>query len=81
MATIFSDVEEILEFANITVTSYTQDQTVNIAYIILHRTGNFVLVICEFNRMTTLQRTWVRFKRLFWTAHQELLETSNLTFE
>ena len=39
IATVFSAVKEFLEFADITGTSYTQPQAVNIAYAILHRTG------------------------------------------
>ena len=41
IATVFSAVEELLEFAGITWTSYTQLQAVNISYVILHRTGKF----------------------------------------
>ena len=41
IATIFSTVEGLLEIDNITGTSYTQDQAVNIAYVMLHRTGKF----------------------------------------
>ena len=78
---VFSDIEELLELSDITGTSYTKYQSVSIAYIILHRTGKFGLVIREWNRTTTVQRTWVRFKQFFWTAHQELKETSNLTME
>ena len=47
IATVFSAVEELLEFSNITGTPYTQDQAVNIAYVILHTTGKFGLEIRE----------------------------------
>ena len=81
IATIFSAVEGLLDIDNITGTSYIQDQAVNIAYVIIHGTGKFGLVIHEWNRMTTVHRTLVKFKQFFRTAHQELRETSNLTVE
>ena len=56
IATIFSSVEEIFEFANITGTAHTQHQSVNIAYVITHRTGYFRLDICKRNHMSTVQK-------------------------
>ena len=41
IAIIFSAFKELLDFANITGTSYTQHQAVNIEYVIVHRTGKF----------------------------------------
>ena len=70
--TIFYAVEELLEFSNITGTSYTHPRALNIAYVIIHRMGKFGLSICEWNRMTTVHTTWVRFKQFFLTAHKEL---------
>ena len=52
-----------------------------IAYVIIHRTGKFGLAIREWNRMSTVQKTWVVFKQFFWTAHQELRETMDLTVQ
>ena len=65
ISTLFSAVKENIKFTNITRTSYTQDQAVNIVYVIIHRTGKFRLVICKWNLTTTVQRTWVRFKQFF----------------
>ena len=81
IATIFSAIEELLEFSDITGTSYTQHQAMKIAYVIIHRTGKFGLAIREWNRMSTVQKTWVVFKQFFWTAHQELRETMDLTVQ
>ena len=47
IATVFSPVEELLRLSDITGTLYTHLQVVNTAYFILHRTGNFGLVICK----------------------------------
>ena len=63
IATVFSAVEELLEFTNITRTSYTQLQAVNISYVIIHRTGKFGLAIRDWNRMPEIQNTWVQFKQ------------------
>ena len=54
---MFSAVEEILKFANITGISYTQLQEVSTAYVIIHRTGKFGLAICEWNHMPEIQKT------------------------
>ena len=47
ITTVFSAVEELLEFADIPGASYTQLQAVIIAYVIIHSTGKFGLAICE----------------------------------
>ena len=65
IATIFSTVKELLQFYEITGTLNTHLQSVNIAYVIIHRTGKFGLDICGWNIMTTSQKTWVKFKQLF----------------
>ena len=63
IAAVFSTVKELLKFDDITGTSYTQIQAVNIAYIILHRLGKFGLAIRKWNLMPAVQKTWVRFKQ------------------
>ena len=65
ISTVLSAVEELLKFSNITRTPYTEDQAVKNAYVIIHRTGKLGLAICEWNCMTTFQRTWVIFKYFF----------------
>ena len=69
---MLSAVEELLEFNDITGASYTQLHAVTIVYVIVHRTGNFRLAICEWNRMPEIQKTWVRFKQFFRIAHRDL---------
>ena len=65
IATVFSAVKEILNFADITGTSYTQLQAVEIAWVVIHNTGKFGLDIREWDCMPEIQKTWVRFKHLF----------------
>ena len=74
IATTIFAIEELLDFANITGTSYTQNQAVNIAYAIIHRTIEFGLEICKWNQMPTVQNTWIGSKQFFWMAHHELRE-------
>ena len=63
IASVFSVVKEILEFAYITGTSYTQHQSINVSYGIIHRTGKFSLAISEYNLMPDVQKTWFGFKQ------------------
>ena len=63
IATVFSAVEELLEFANTTGTSYTLIQAFKISYVILHRAGKFGLEICKWNCIPEIQKTRVRFKQ------------------
>ena len=62
IAAVFYTVEELLEFAEITGTLYTQLQAINISYVMLHRKGKFSLAISNWNHMPEVQKTWVRFK-------------------
>ena len=81
IVTVLLEVEEILEFADNTRTSYTQLQAVNISYMIIHRTEKFGMEIHKWNRMLEIQKTRVRFKIFFRTYHRELRELSYLTIE
>ena len=81
LASVFSVVEKILELYNITGTSCTQHQAINIAYIIINRTGNLSLEIHECNRMATMKNNWVSFKHFLRTAYHELRETTDITVQ
>ena len=63
IVTVLSTVEELLKFAEIMGSSYTQLQAVNIAYMIIHRTGKFGIAIRNCNQMTAIQKTWMQFKQ------------------
>ena len=62
---MFYAVEELLEFSDITGTSYMQLKSGNTAYVIIHRTGKFGLAIGEWNHMLEIQKTWLQFKQFF----------------
>ena len=81
IANKFYAVKELLDLADITRTSYTQLQEMNIAYVIVHRKGKFGMAICKCNHILKIQKTWVLFKPFFFTAYQEPQETSDLTLE
>ena len=63
--TVLSTAKELIEFSDITRTSYTQLQAVKKLYAIIHMTGKFGLAICEWDYMTTFQKVWVGFKHFF----------------
>ena len=70
ITTVLSSVEVLLEFSDITGTSYTQFQAINIAYVIIQRTGKFGLAICEWNHRLVIQKTWVHFKQFPDVSHR-----------
>ena len=63
IATVFYYIGELLKLANITGTSYTQHQAMNISYMIIDRTGKYSLLICKCNCIMTAQKTWVGFTK------------------
>ena len=81
IASVFSVVEEILDLAYITCTSYTQHQAINLAYVIIHSTVNLSSEICECNCMPDTKKMWVGFKQFFRTAHLELQGTTDITVQ
>ena len=58
---VFFIIEELLDLAVISGTSYTQNQVINIASVIIQSTGKFSLVIRKWNSMPIVQKTWVGF--------------------
>ena len=78
---VFSVVKELLEFFDIIGTSYTHNKNINIAYIIIQITVKFSLAIREWNRMSAIYKTWVRFKQFFSNSHHELRQTMDITVQ
>ena len=75
---VFSAFEELFELSNITRTSYTQHQGLNISYVIINRTSKFSLVIIKWNLMLSVQKTFVGFKQFLGlcTMNYERKQTS-----
>ena len=69
---VFSVIKELLKFSDINRTSYIQHQAINVDYLIIYSTSKFSLTICKWNRILTVQKTWVGFKQVFRTSHREL---------
>ena len=75
---IFSAVDELVHYADAANSAYTQAQIINIAYIILNRTGHFRRWILDWNAKPSVQKTWTNFKLHFREAHHQLKETTTL---
>ena len=75
---IFTAVDELVQYADAANTPYTQAQIINLAYIILNRTGHFRRWILSWNERDPVQKTWTNFKLHFRDAHHQLRETTSL---
>ena len=78
---VFSAVKELLEFSDITVTLYAQLHSVNIAYVIIHRTASSGWQFASGIACWQYRRRGCDSNIFFRTYHQDLRETSDLTVE
>ena len=78
---IFTKIEDLLEFSGAAGSLFTQPQCINIAYVILNKTGKFQLSIRDWNRKSSPQKTWINFKDPFRSAHKELRESTDITLQ
>lgn len=76
---VFNQVEDLIEYGEMANNGYTMIQTVNMAYAILNRTTKFRESIKAWNKLAPLNKTWITFKLHFREAHNELMETGELT--
>jgi hypothetical protein len=76
---VFNAVEDLLDFSTSAGTPYTQLQAINIAYVLVNKTGQFRVGIREWNRKPQNEKTWIHFKRHFREAHSELKESLDMT--
>ena len=75
---IFTAVDELVQYADAANSPYTQAQIINLAYIIVNRTGHFRRWILSWNERPQVQKTWTNFKMHFRDAHHQLRETTLL---
>ena len=75
---IFTAIDELVQYADAANTPYTQAQIINLAYIIVNRTGHFRRWILSWNERDPVQKTWTNFKLHFREAHHQLRETTSL---
>ena len=78
IASVFSIMEYFLGFSDPSAMPISQAQSINIAYVVLHQTGQFPLASREWNHKTLNLKTWISFKKHFCTAHQKLRDTTAL---
>jgi hypothetical protein len=77
---VFNVVQELCNFSEQAQTPFTQAQAVNMALVILLKTGSFTDSIKEWNRKPRNQQSnWITFKTHFRNAHKELRATRSAT--
>ena len=76
---IFNKVEDLSDFSTAARAAFTEQQLINIAYVIISKTGKYQLYIREWTRLQPNKQTWANFKTHFGQAHQELKEAGDLT--
>jgi len=75
---IFNKVEDLLDLSVAANADFTAQQLINIAYVIINRTGKYQTYIREWLRTPAADKTWTNFKTAFRRAHQELKEAGDL---
>ena len=78
---VFNAIDDLADYAELAHIPLTQRQTVNKAYVLLLKTGQFKEPIREWNRKPPNEQNWPTFKTFFRQAYQELRETTDLTLE
>lgn len=76
---IFNKVEDLSDLSSAARADFTEQQLINIAYVIINKTGKYQAYIREWSRLQAAQQTWAHFKTHFRQAHQELKEAGDLT--
>ena len=79
IASFFLVVDDLVELAALAATPLSSAQQLYIGCVILHKTGNFLHPIVEWNRKHVVDKMWPNLKTHFCTAHKELRSTINLT--
>ena len=75
---IFNKVEDLNDLSIAARADYSEQQLINIAYVIINNTAKYQHYIRDWSRLPPIQKTWGNFKTHFRRAHQELKETGDL---
>ena len=75
---IFNKVEDLSDLSAAARADFTEQQLINIAYVIITKTGKYQHYIREWSRLQPAQQSWANFKTQFRQAHQELKESGDL---
>ena len=76
---VFNTVEDLVDYAEMANTPFSQSQIIGKAYSKFNKTGLLSIAINEWNRKPTIQKTWIGLKTHFRQARKELKETSGDT--
>ena len=76
---VFNAVMDLMDYSEAARAPYSQQQSMNIAYIILSRPGKFGKWILEWNRTPRNQQSWLSFKTHFRNAQKEYRELQDTT--
>ena len=76
---VFNAVMDLMDYSEAARAPYSQQQSMNIAYIILSRPGKFGKWILEWNRKPRNQQSWLSFKTHFRNAQKEYRELQDTT--
>ena len=75
---IFNKVEDLLDLSIAARADFTEQQLINIVYVLLTATSKYQHYIREWSRLDPEEKTWTNFKTYFRRAHQELKESGDL---
>ena len=75
---VFNKVEDLSDLSVAARADLSEQQLINIAYVILNNTGKYQIYIREWSRLPPDQKPWAHFKTQFRQAHQELKEAGDL---
>ena len=75
---IFNKVEDLLDLSIAARADFTEQQLINIAYVLLSANRKYQHYIREWSRLDAAEKTWTHFKTHFRRAHQELKESADL---
>ena len=77
---LFNKIEDLLDLSVAAQSDYTVQQLINIAYVIINKTGKFGEFIRKWNH-STIVKNWNNFKIFFRDAHADLRETGDLEIQ
>ena len=75
---VYQAIDNLMTMGSAGHAPYTSSQAVNMAYIILSKTGKFETSLREWIRKPQVDKTWVNFKAHFTAAHKELKKLGSI---
>ena len=72
---IYSSIDDLCEIAEMVIKPYTQEQLVDLGYILIANQSVFHSDLRQWIRCPPTDQTWQQFMTFFWNAHHTLRET------